>query len=65
MSNNTNTNERDSYWKSPLLKYDVWATEMNAHVMSIDVHCWKIIMVGDDKINMNVGEKEVEKPLAS
>ena len=39
MSNNTNTNERDSYWKSPLFKqgeYDVWATEMNAHVMSID-----------------------------
>ena len=46
-------------------EYDVWATEMNAHVMSIDAQCWKIIMVGDEKISMKVGEKEIEKPLAS
>ena len=68
MSNNNNTNERDSYWKSPLLKqgeYDVLAMEMNAHVISIDAQCWRIFMCGDEKINMNVAEKEVEKPLAS
>ena len=66
MKSNQN-NERDSYWKSHMLKkgeYDIWASEMATHVMSIDAQCWIIIMVGDEKINIKVGEKIEEKPLA-
>ena len=32
-------NERDSFWNSLMLKmgeYDIWASEMEAHVISID-----------------------------
>ena len=51
-SSNTNI-ERESFWKSPILKsgeYDLWAQEMQTHVRSIDGECWKIITEGDLKI---------------
>ena len=51
----TNIGERDSYWKSPLLKkgkYDVWASEMQTHIMVVDGECWKLIMKGPHKIEV-------------
>ena len=67
MTTTNNNNERDSYLKFSLLKkgkYDVWASEMAAHDLSINGQGWRIIMVGDEKINMKVGEKREENPLA-
>ena len=46
-------------------EYDVWASEMEAHVMSIDSQCWKIIKGGDEKITVIVEGKEETKPLSS
>ena len=53
MSSTNNTRERDSYWKSPLLKkgeYDVWASEMQTHIMVVDGEYWKLIMKGLHKL---------------
>ena len=50
MSSSKNTNERESFWKSPILKaeeYDLWAHEFETHVRSIDGELWKIIISGD------------------
>ena len=66
MSFNNKNTERDSFWKSPMLKqgeYDVWASEMEAHVMSVDAQCWKLIKGGDEKIVIIMGDKEIAKPL--
>ena len=46
-------------------EYDVWASKIEAHVMSIDAQCWKIILEGDEKIIEIMARKEEAKPLAS
>ena len=46
-------------------EYNVWASEMETHVMSIDAQCQKIILGGDEKITKIVAGKEKAKPLAS
>ena len=53
MSSPNNTGERDSYWKSHMLKkgeYDVWASEMQTHIMAVDGECCKLIMKGPHKL---------------
>ena len=50
MSTSKNTNERESFWKSPILKareYNLWAQGFQTHVRSIDGELWKIIINGD------------------
>ena len=62
MSSSKNNNERESYWKSPILKageYDLWAREFETHVRSIDGELWKIITFGDLQVTQNN-----EKPVA-
>ena len=46
-------------------EYDVWAIEMEAHVMSIDAQCQKIIKGGDEKITVLVDGKEEGNPLST
>ena len=59
MSSSKNNNERESYWKSPILidgEYDLWSREFETHVRSIDGEIWKIITSGDLQVTQNNGK---------
>ena len=59
MSTSKSNIERESYWKSPILKvgeYDLWAQEFETHVRSIDGELWKIITSGDLQVTQNNGK---------